>query len=803
MSGVFISYRQTDSEQIQRVREFAQRLCTAGIEVVLDQFIGEEKPAGPTQRWAQWCAERAFKTEKVVIIGTHAWFQCFEGTQQPGTGLGAAYEADAIRQRIYEAGGLNNDIRVVLLDNSEAEHIPAELRGYHYFLADRDFARIVRWLGGKYDTGAIPFTSIPHNLPSLQPFFGREDELKKIADALDPESRTWGALIDGPGGMGKTSLAVRAAYDASPDTFDKIIFVSLKSRELDDDGVRDLSGFLISGLAELLNELARELGHAAITKAPGDQRPRMLLDALRGTRTLLILDNLESLVKKDRDTVFTFVKRLPPGCKAILTSRQRIGSAAEELILKKLSKHAALATLAKLAESNQALSRTSKADRIDLYNETGGNPLLLRWTAGQIGRGSCVTFSNAIDYLRSCPEGNDPLEFIFSDLVEGFSLTETQVLCALSYFTLPVSVEHITELAECAEADTDTALRSLINRSLVVPSEELKTFALVPLVIHFLLKKKPEIIAETGDRLEDHVYALVVQDGYNRYNRYPVLDAAWPKIAASLPRFIGGPNDRLQIVSHALTFFLDFSGRWDEELALMRDAEERALAENDFLNAGWRAQQAGWVYHARGEASKVLTCANRAETHWRAAKRGPRERALATRLRAIGYQLAKNYGAAISAHRKAVGLWRRVGPESGDVAIGLNDLAVAERLNGDFDSAQRHFCEALEIAQAAKYYEVVATCTVNLAALALDKEDWAKAEILARDGLRLIKKIGREEVIALACLRLAMALLAQGKRTNALRYAKRSVKNFTRLGSRYLNDALGTLAACERYRNTS
>ena len=61
-----------------------------------------------------------------------------------------------------------------------------------------------------------PHTSIPHNLPPLQPFFGREEESEEIADALDPDSRTWGALIDGPGGMGKTSLAVRAAYDASP-----------------------------------------------------------------------------------------------------------------------------------------------------------------------------------------------------------------------------------------------------------------------------------------------------------------------------------------------------------------------------------------------------------------------------------------------------------------------------------------------------------------------------------------------------------------------------------------------------------
>ena len=179
-------------------------------------------------------------------------------------------------------------------------------------------------------------TSIPHNLPTLQPFFGREEELKKIADALDPESRGWGALIDGPGGMGKTSLAVRAAYEASPEDFTKIVFVSLKTRELDDDGLRDLSGFILSGLAELFGELARELGRNDILKTAEDQRRRLLLDALRGAPTLLLLDNLESLVKTERDIVFTFVKKLPQGCKAILTSRGRIGSGAEELILEKL-----------------------------------------------------------------------------------------------------------------------------------------------------------------------------------------------------------------------------------------------------------------------------------------------------------------------------------------------------------------------------------------------------------------------------------------------------------------------------------
>ena len=68
------------------------------------------------------------------------------------------------------------------------------------------------------------------NHPRLECFFGREDELKRIAEALAPDARTWGALIDGPGGMGKTSLAIRAAELTPGGRFARIIFLSSKER---------------------------------------------------------------------------------------------------------------------------------------------------------------------------------------------------------------------------------------------------------------------------------------------------------------------------------------------------------------------------------------------------------------------------------------------------------------------------------------------------------------------------------------------------------------------------------------------
>lgn len=640
-------------------------------------------------------------------------------------------------------------------------------------------------------------TSIPNNLPRLQPFFGREKELAAIRDALDPESRTWGALIDGPGGMGKTSLAVRAAYDCQPGQFQRIVFVSIKDREMEDDGVRHFGNLIIPGLLEMLNELARELGQPEITKSAEDQRIRLLLEALRPTQALLILDNLETLTKEDRDQLFTFVKRLPQGCKAILTSRRRIGSGSELLILEKLDEAAALETLADLARHNPLLAKTNEAERLTLYTQTGGKPLLLRWVAGQLGRGSCRTFTDALHFLRSCPPDNDPLEFIFGDLAQEFTDDETKVLCAMTYFSLETKVEHIAELAALEKEPVETALRTLANRSLVVPDREETAFVLVPMVADFLRRNRPDIVAQTGNRLEKRAYALIVENGYEEYDRFPVLDAAWPTVAPALPLFVAGPNQRLLIVCGALDFFLDFTGRWDELLSLSQQAEAKAEAANDHNKAGWRAFQAGMTHYMRGQVDIVLASADRAAAHWRRAQSSAREQAAAIRLRGLGHLLKKDYPAAITAYRETLSLLRTLSVESEDVAIALNDLALSEMNSDDFVAADRDFREALLVARTVNDIEGVATYTGNLAGLTLRQKDWRGAETLAREALLLAEKIGRQELIASNCQRIAGALVRQGKSAEALPYAQRSVEIYICLSSPDLERARETLQECE------
>jgi tetratricopeptide (TPR) repeat protein len=691
--------------------------------------------------------------------------------------------------------GLNENAGCVELDDKTAEQTATLILER---LALNEGKLKNHYTANALTTTRAASTSTPNNLPRLDSFFGRTEELKQIAEALDPESRTWGALIDGPGGMGKTSLAVRAAYDCPPGQFQRIIFLSVKDRELDDDGERQLGAFILPGFLEMLNELARELGQPEINKAAETDRIRLILAALAPAQALLILDNLESLTKDDRDQLFTFVKRLPQGCKAILTSRRRIGSSADVLILEKLDQKSALQALAEIAKHNPLLAKTTRAGRISLYQQTDGNPLLLRWTAGQLGRGSCRTIADALAFIRSCPPGNDPLEFVFGDLANEFTLEETQVLVALTYFTLPANVEHIATVADLDEVPAETALRTLANRSLVIPDQEERAFNLVPIVADFMRRKRSDVVAETGNRLEKHAYALIVENGYHNHDRFPALETAWPTLAPALPLFVSGPNARLQTICSALDYFLDFTGRWDEQLSLNQHAEVKAVTTGDNNNAGWRAFQSGWVSHLRQQADAVLACAARAERHWQNGLSGDYERVSAIHLRGIGHQLRSDYPAAIAAFREALDLLPVSSAESIAAAGILNALANAETKSGDLDGAERDYHEALRVARIVDPEEGVSIYTGNLAELALTRGNWLEAEVFAREALCLAENVGRLELIASDSRRIAHALKRQGRVAEALPYARRAVDIYVQLGSAAgIKEASETLDECE------
>ncbi|MCI0354486.1 MAG: hypothetical protein L0099_05515, partial [Acidobacteria bacterium] len=103
-------------------------------------------------------------------------------------------------------------------------------------------------------------------LPHQPYFFGRAKELAIIAEAISAEARTWGVLIDGPGGIGKTALAIHAGHLAPTEDFPRKIFLSAKVRELTPAGEQPLPDFMLPNYMALLTELARELGEETIAQ---------------------------------------------------------------------------------------------------------------------------------------------------------------------------------------------------------------------------------------------------------------------------------------------------------------------------------------------------------------------------------------------------------------------------------------------------------------------------------------------------------------------------------------------------------
>lgn len=638
-----------------------------------------------------------------------------------------------------------------------------------------------------------------NTLPQETYFVGREKEIEIIKSALSPDSRTWGALIDGPGGIGKTALAVHAAHKA--EGFERKIFVTAKVRELTAEGEAKLTDFTRPTYLAMLDELGKELGADGLEKLAPDERPNELRLALAGKKALIIFDNLETLPEDERTRLFQFLSRLPEGNKAIVTSRRRTDVDARIVRLDRLARDEALQLIAELAAKYPRLARATQKEREDLYEITQGNPLFIRWIAGQLGRegSQCRTIAEACAFIDKAPKDNDPLEYIFGDLLETFTADETKVLAALTYFTLPAKLKWIADMTDLPERAAGTALEDLTDRSILTSDLPKQTYFLPPLTAKFIKIRRPDTVTQTGDALTQRAYALAMQyGGHTNYEGFRTLDAEWDFISAALPRLLTGDNDRLQTVCDQLFWFLHLTGRWDDWLWFSEQAEAYALAANDKEMAGRNAYRTGMIFYSRNQPTEVLACAARAAEHWQDST--PRDKAWAIQLRGLGYKLKKDYPAAITAYREMLEILRSISPESDDVSIALNELASAEQAIKDYVAAERDYHKALRIAKNINNQDGIATFTGKLASLALDREQWEEAESFAREALALEEKNWSQEGIALDCHRLAKALLKQNKNLDeALSLSRRAVEIFTRLRvPDDLQSAQETLAEIEK-----
>ena len=148
------------------------------------------------------------------------------------------------------------------------------------------------------------------NLPiPTTPFRGRTDELAQVVERLtDPDIRM--LTLTGPGGTGKTRLALQAAAEAADTYPDGVIWVPLAP-------VRD-AALVIPAVGEALQ--LREQPERTFTDT--------VAQALVGKRTLLLLDNVEHLLPPAAGDVGALLAACPT-LRLLVTSRERVRLRAE------------------------------------------------------------------------------------------------------------------------------------------------------------------------------------------------------------------------------------------------------------------------------------------------------------------------------------------------------------------------------------------------------------------------------------------------------------------------------------------
>ncbi len=204
--------------------------------------------------------------------------------------------------------------RYVLREELAAEPSPATLALREEIARGGGFAE----LGEPLDGPERPAGGTGPHLPQpLTAMVGRQAELARLRDLLDDPACRLVTLV-GPGGIGKTRLALEVAAARQGSHRDGVTFVSFVGAEPGrTEGQRDL----------VVATVAAALGVSlAVPRDPLE----LLADHLAGRELLLVLDNLEQL--RDAADMVAELLRRAPGVQVLATSRRRLGLGAEWLV---------------------------------------------------------------------------------------------------------------------------------------------------------------------------------------------------------------------------------------------------------------------------------------------------------------------------------------------------------------------------------------------------------------------------------------------------------------------------------------
>src|SRR6266542_4360462 len=186
---------------------------------------------------------------------------------------------------------------------------PSRGRGSRWW--QRRWRRPLRGLGAPRADGPVgggPWTAPPRPVPRLLPsFVGRERELADVRRLL---TRTRLLTLTGPGGAGKSRLALETSHSVQASY---------------PDGVWPVELAALADAVLVPQALARALG---VRERPGWPPVETLVRALASRRLLLVLDNCEHLLDACARAADALL-RACPGLRVLATSREPLGVGGE------------------------------------------------------------------------------------------------------------------------------------------------------------------------------------------------------------------------------------------------------------------------------------------------------------------------------------------------------------------------------------------------------------------------------------------------------------------------------------------
>ncbi|UOY02377.1 ATP-binding protein [Blastococcus sp. PRF04-17] len=539
------------------------------------------------------------------------------------------------------------------------------------------------------------------------------------------------ATLTGPGGAGKTRLAIAAATALADDFPDGVWFVPLEA----------------ATTAELMwASIADNLGLPPSGRNPGD-----VVAFLAAAPSLLVLDNLEQLPGAGE-----VVARLltAPGARVLATSRRPLhvpgehqhpvaplGEPAVDLFVQR----------ARMVRPGFAPDDAELAAVAEICGMLDGLPLAIELAAARVKVFGPTALRSRLAAGLELAAGRLPVPDRHRTLHDTV---------AWSYGMLDGDLQHFFRQLGAFGGDFDldaaaavvpdhpdplVALEDLLDASLVTVIEGVDgepRFRLLVTIAGFARRQ----LAESGER----------EAACRRHGEHYVAlaEAVAPQLQTSLHSSakdrIGGELDNLRAV---LDWALPASGTPGPGLVLgLRLC--RALYRY-WYTCGHQAEGRRWLAQAvassAGQESPESTNA----------------------LRGLGVLLVQHgeFAAGRDALQRALVYWRREG-QAGETVRTLSSLAIAHRALEEPGTARRLLDEAVGLARGHGEDQLLAAALSNLAIMDVDENRPAAALERLTQALTLDRKLGDDWAVVADQLNIAAALLQLGRTTEAYETAR-------------------------------